>query len=232
MTLNYLVSTNFRDRGASRFDILRELYWKGDTVINKQGTRAYRVVDAFFQETERPSGHETRIERKLVIDSVYVDFQGERFGTIKDRETLPEFDGIRYIRDLPRFPLSYHPNAAKVAQRLLERGQKFASMSGQRYKLHRGLVPKQERPDDPPNYGHQRRHYGGESSSSEDGSDGDDDSPVLSKKDRSSALQVLTSISLPGLMNDGLSVYRQLLELWWMLRLSIVKYHTPSNQKV
>ena len=129
-----------------------------------------------------------------MIDSVYIDFQGERFGTIKNREIIPEFAGVKYIKDLPRFPLHYHPNAAKVARRLLERGRKFASMGGQRYMVHRGLVPTQERPEDRGHMDYPRRHrnYDEQSSSSEDDSEGDDKGRVPSRKQKGSALQVLT----------------------------------------
>ena len=210
LALTYPVFTDIKPRGTSSFQILRELYWKGDTVINKQGTRAYRLVDAFIEERSLKFGE---VARNLVLDSVYVDFQGERFGTIKDREKIPEFKGISYIKDLPRFPLSYHPDAANVARRLLERGQKFASLSGQRYMIHRSLVPNP----------HKGRY--GEESSSEERSDSDVDSRVPSN--RESAREVLTSTPFHSLMRTGSSLYRQVTELWWMLRLSIVKHRFP-----
>ena len=133
-----------------------------------------------------------------MVNSTYIDFQGEEFGTITDREVIREFNGVKYIKSLPRFPLKYHPNAASVAQRLLERGQRFACLSGQHYKIHRGMVPKKEYPDR-----YEQPDYGQESSSSEDDSVGAGDGRVLSRQNESSALQVLMSMLLHNLVKGS-----------------------------
>ncbi|KAL8708050.1 MAG: hypothetical protein Q9225_007662 [Loekoesia sp. 1 TL-2023] len=168
-------------RGTSNFQILREIFWKGDIVVNKQGTRAYRVVDAFFDVDER--GPKPR--RFLAVNAVYVDFQGDRFGTVKHHCRILECSGVKYIKDLPILPLKYHSNAEKLAQRLLERGQKFACLSGQNYKIHRGSVPKHELPDDRRG----RRFYLPRSHSSRDDSDSDSNSSVSLVEDENATPQ-------------------------------------------
>ena len=161
------MSTNVVYRNITNFQILREIFWKGDIIVNKRGTRAYHLVDAYIIVEDTVLGKPPKSFLRIIAE--YVDFQGDRFGAVKYRPKIPEFVGVKYIKDLPFFPLKYHPNATKLAQRLVDRGQKFACLSGQKYKIHKGLVPIHELPDD-----HGQRRYVGEPSLSEDDSSEDD----------------------------------------------------------
>lgn len=55
-------------------------------------------------------------------------------------EEIGDFRGARKITSLGTYPLKYHKNEAKLCKELIERGKKFASLSGVNYKSHVGMA--------------------------------------------------------------------------------------------
>lgn len=55
-------------------------------------------------------------------------------------EEIGEFRGAKKITSLSSYPLKYHKNEEQVRKDLIERGKKFASLSGVHYKSHQGMA--------------------------------------------------------------------------------------------
>ena len=91
-----LIPTDAERSDSSNFEILREIFWKGDMVVNKQGTRAYRLIGASV--VEKAQYPLSKITRYLRLETVYIDFQGDGFVTVEHCEEIPEFSGIKHIR--------------------------------------------------------------------------------------------------------------------------------------
>ena len=179
---------NVSGSGSCNFEILREVFWNDDLVITKNKTRAYRLVDANVIGEPPPPDRSDR--RYLKIDAVYVDFQGDRFGKASYEYKIHVFSGIKYIRDLPIFPLKYHPDAKALESRFLKRGKKFESLGGQRFRIHRGLVRKKS------GFGHNSFDQGS-SSSTEEIDDDMSGSGASQTENQSSISQVWMTISFP-----------------------------------
>lgn len=55
-------------------------------------------------------------------------------------EEIGEFRGAKKITSLSSYPLQYHKNEQQIRKDLIERGKKFASLSGVHYKSHHGMA--------------------------------------------------------------------------------------------
>ncbi|OJJ33550.1 hypothetical protein ASPWEDRAFT_116032 [Aspergillus wentii DTO 134E9] len=119
---------------TSTFEILREAFWAGDIVIDQQSAvpRAYRVVDVSYKVT--------MCNRYLSIKTKFINFNGKKLGTVNRELTIDDFEGVKYLRDLPVCHLKDHPNKEAITEALIERGQKFLSLRGQNYKFHSGVA--------------------------------------------------------------------------------------------
>lgn len=63
-----------------------------------------------------------------------VDWNGTFFGWAEEYLKLPEFEGIQPINELQVFPLAFHPTIENTKQALIERGKRFAALSGYHYR--------------------------------------------------------------------------------------------------
>ena len=136
MFLNAEPFLNVYYSGTSNYEILRETFWPGDIIVDQRPTipRAYRVIDALYYENCW-----TR-EFYLHFEAEYFDFDGIQFGTVAETFRIEKFEGVKYIHDLPVFPLKYHADQHAIRKHLLERGRKFVSLKGQNFKTHSGLA--------------------------------------------------------------------------------------------
>jgi hypothetical protein len=78
-------------------------------------------------------------EYYLNVDVEYIDFNGEQYGTVFTKFRVPQYKGVKYLFDLPVFPLKYHPNKDILISALLAQGKKFISLKGQQFKFYRGI---------------------------------------------------------------------------------------------
>jgi hypothetical protein len=67
-----------------------------------------------------------------------VDWNGNVFGRRDERLYIMEFLGTTPILGLKAFPLSFHPDNAKIEDILIKRGQKFEELAGCHYKEYQG----------------------------------------------------------------------------------------------
>ena len=125
---------NMIPKGIASYEILREAYWPGDLIVNAcSGSCAFRVTGVEYVTTW---------ERKeyLDIDAEYVNSDGTKFGTQSTSFQIPKFKGIKYLKELPTFPIKCLENADELKASLLARGKKWAELSqGQHYMRHIGI---------------------------------------------------------------------------------------------
>ena len=56
--------------------------------------------------------------------------------------------GAKYIKDHTAFPLKYHPEKDWAREAMIQRGRKFAALSGQHHKFHKGVAETYAEPDE------------------------------------------------------------------------------------
>lgn len=113
---------------------MREAFFPKDIIVdgNADIPRAYRVLAADYRADQYGN-------KWLQIKAVYIDYDGNRFGTRKVKFTIGDFPGIRYFSDLDVFPLKYHSNHPHVIDNLVARGRRFVDLQGQHFKAHRDV---------------------------------------------------------------------------------------------
>ncbi|KAK6828814.1 hypothetical protein RU639_003670 [Aspergillus parasiticus] len=121
-------------KGTTTFKILREAFFPKDIIVdgNADIPRAYRVISADNRVDERG-------RKWLQIKAVYIDYDGNEFGTRKEEFIIGDFPGIRYFSDLDVFPLKYHSSYPHVIDNLVARGRRFVDLKGQHFKAHRDV---------------------------------------------------------------------------------------------
>lgn len=100
--------------------------------------RAFRLVNLWY---------ETHSEPCLVLTVRYVDYDGDKFGTREETVRVPRYTGAMRCEDLNMLPLEFHPRAAEVRARLLDRGRRFRDLTGQHFRHYRGLAIRRLRGD-------------------------------------------------------------------------------------
>lgn len=70
----------------------------------------------------------------------YFEYDGKQFGYGRMMEEIGEFRGAKKITSLSSYPLKYHKNEEQIRKDLIERGKKFAALSGVHYKSHHGMA--------------------------------------------------------------------------------------------
>lgn len=118
----------------STFEILREAYWKGDIIYDKDVDRAYRVKDVDVMrdwETQK---------QYVQITAEYLDYDGKKFGLCTALYRLWEFKGVKYLKDLEVFPAKFHPEYEKHREKLIKRGKEFEKHTGQHFMVYDGVA--------------------------------------------------------------------------------------------
>lgn len=123
-------------KATTTYQIVREAFWPGEIIVNTCSgfSRAYRVTDVEYVEICWQN------EYYLSITGEYISNDGTNYGTVESKFRVDKFNGVKYFRDLPVFPLKYHEKEAEIKATLLERGKKFVALQGQNYKAHKGVA--------------------------------------------------------------------------------------------
>lgn len=74
------------------------------------------------------------------VTLVCIATDGTTFGEDPAHFSIKSFEGLRQLRSLSMFPLKYHPEAAHIQARLLDRGKKFCSLHGSHYRQYNGVA--------------------------------------------------------------------------------------------
>lgn len=85
----------------------------------------------------------TRYEKPKKIDAwaihvEFVNWNGERCGYDDTKIYVGKFDGYRRVDSLPVYPLSFHPDAAALRERLVKRGRIFEALRGYWFRVCEG----------------------------------------------------------------------------------------------
>ncbi|KAF2654956.1 ATPase [Lophiostoma macrostomum CBS 122681] len=91
---------------------------------------AVRLKNGFYAETDDGNVYSMNCQR--------VDWNGKSFGWADEHVQLPEFIGVKPISELPIFPLAFHADQESVRLGLIERGKRFAALSGYHYRSYNG----------------------------------------------------------------------------------------------
>ena len=125
---------------ASFFD-LWYLFKPEDEVIDHEENQAYHVLEVLGPYRQTPevalgifsdAGSNTR--SSMTISCFYINFDGERLGSVNITFDIPKYDGEKSVTSLPVYPLRFadrKPNTGDedmgetFRQRLIERGVRF-----------------------------------------------------------------------------------------------------------
>lgn len=69
-----------------------------------------------------------------------VVYNGDKFGHVEDLKRIRSFDGRQAVRDLPIFPLRFHPEAGRIQREAELRGRKYLTYCGIHHCLYNGLA--------------------------------------------------------------------------------------------
>lgn len=133
-----LVYHRFTVGGKSRDRAYRILFVTGGRSIldttNRSGEnlRDYgdKFKDSFEDLDDRLNVHRNMRGRAsgktpLVIDCFFLDFDGDRWGPRPRRFVIPEFTGLRSIKQLEAVPVRFMPHWADIETDLVNRGRQF-----------------------------------------------------------------------------------------------------------
>ncbi|KAF5581757.1 TOB3 (member of AAA-ATPase family) [Fusarium pseudocircinatum] len=124
--------------GLITFELLWAL-WKPDTLVyattygNASEPRVFKIESAHLHHSVMRGSY-------YHIEGKYMEFDGKRFGYGNTSVEIDGFQGAKKIKSLPCYPLEYHHNEQKLRLDLIERGKKFASLSGVHYKSYKGIA--------------------------------------------------------------------------------------------
>ncbi|KAK8137257.1 hypothetical protein PG984_005197 [Apiospora sp. TS-2023a] len=71
------------------------------------------------------------------IECLYIHFDGLRYGPVNATFQIRKFEGKKEITSLPIFPLACDENEQNIRNRLLKRGQEFATLANSKAAAHR-----------------------------------------------------------------------------------------------
>ncbi|KAJ9200595.1 hypothetical protein DTO164E3_1353 [Paecilomyces variotii] len=74
------------------------------------------------------------------VEGRYLEYDGKSFGMGTMSADVGAFKGARKITSLACYPLKYHRDSEAIKQKLIERGKKFASLTGMNYRFHKGMA--------------------------------------------------------------------------------------------
>ncbi|KAK7734115.1 hypothetical protein SLS63_004400 [Diaporthe eres] len=126
------------EHGLITFDLLWAL-WKPGTLAYTTTYGSHDEPRVFKVDTAEKHYHITKGEF-YYVDGKYFEYDGKHFGYGRMMEEIGDFRGAKKITSLSSYPLKYHKNEEQIRKDLIERGKKFASLSGVHYKSHHGMA--------------------------------------------------------------------------------------------
>lgn len=93
--------------------------------------RAFKLVYFQYEDDKEPC---------LALNIQYVDYDGKKFGTIKEWVRIPKYTGMMRCAELNAMPLEFHPSSDKIRAELLDRGRRFQELTGQHFRHYNGTA--------------------------------------------------------------------------------------------
>lgn len=120
---------NYVDHGVVTYEHAWTIFQPDSVVVSSTGLGeqiAFRLKSASYQKTDEGNFFSLKCQS--------VEWNGKSFGWSTDSVKLPEFEGIQPIGELRILPLAFHPKKDQLKQALIERGKRFAALSGYHYR--------------------------------------------------------------------------------------------------
>jgi hypothetical protein len=124
---------DFKKNGVVSYERIWAIFQPGCTVLASRYDHplALRLQSARFGETQCDGPC-------YMLRSKFVDFGASQFGFNDMMHTVPKFDGVIPITELPCYPIEHHPDTATVTAALISRGRIFERLVGYHYKYCNG----------------------------------------------------------------------------------------------
>ncbi|CAN9330935.1 unnamed protein product [Alternaria alternata] len=154
-----------KDQGGIAYKDLWHLYKPGDIVVSNPAVlpgpqQAYCVLHVTggrdSHEDLYPTAHNPESTTvwsitgemltvsagvtPFVIDCVYIDYDGAKYGPRTKSVALQDYNGLKAIKSLELFPIRFNHEAPGDYASLVKRGKKYASLRGGVSKLYDGLT--------------------------------------------------------------------------------------------
>ena len=128
-------SQDMKNKRVMTYELLWTLFQPGSIVFTRQDGQ-----ETALQLQSTRYGQDAGGNPCFWIVGKFVDWDGSSFGHSQINLSIPVFTGTRNIAQLRAFPLEYHPKAAEVRERLIERGSKVEELAGVNYKAYDGIA--------------------------------------------------------------------------------------------
>lgn len=125
---------DMQENGVITFQHLWTIFQPSDLVFTKNEgqDRALRLLSSAY-------GVDRNQQPVFWLTCVYVDFDGQRFGTQKFNLSIPSFEGTRRVNTLVAFPLNFHNQHEQLRVKLIDRGAKVEALAGSHFRNYNGI---------------------------------------------------------------------------------------------
>lgn len=125
---------DMKKNGVITFQHLWTLYAPNIVIFSRQDNqdRALRLQTSrySFDRSNQPI---------FCLTGVYVDFDGQRFGTQRINISICKFEGTKRISNLAAFPIDLHDEYEQVKAKLIERGSRVEALAGSHFRSYNGV---------------------------------------------------------------------------------------------
>lgn len=125
---------DLQKNGVMTFQHLWTIYAPNILIFSRQDNqdRALRLQTSHY-------GVDRNNQPLFWITGVYVDFDGQRFGTQVLNIGIPNFEGTKRISSLVAFPINLHEKYDDIKGRLIERGARVEALAGSHFRSYNGV---------------------------------------------------------------------------------------------
>ncbi|USW58681.1 Putative histone H3/CENP-A, AAA+ ATPase domain, ATPase, AAA-type, core [Septoria linicola] len=129
-------SENLREQGLMSYAHLWTIFRPGDLIYGSVlgQPRVFRLISYQYTCGQRPG---------LILNTEYVDFDGQDFGTRSGSQFVDAFGGAVRINGLEAYPLSFHHAPEDIKQQLIARGRRFEDLAGMHFKCYQSIALEQ-----------------------------------------------------------------------------------------
>ena len=99
----------------------------------------HQPIQSWEQQEEQSVAFAHSKNTPLVIDTFYIDFDGDNFGPVPRKFVIQEYEGEQEIVTLPAYPDIFDKDMQGSKDMLGERGKKFIKLAGVAHRKYAGL---------------------------------------------------------------------------------------------
>ncbi|KAJ4390715.1 hypothetical protein N0V93_004313 [Gnomoniopsis smithogilvyi] len=126
--------TDMKKNGVITFQHMWTLYAPNTLIFSRQDNqdRALRLQTSHY-------GVDRTLQPVFWLTGVYIDFDGQNFGTQKMNISIPNFEGTKRISSLDAFPIDLHEENEQIKMKLVERGARVEALAGSYFRSYNGV---------------------------------------------------------------------------------------------